>query len=586
MEKIYFYKNLKEQCYNHYTSLENNVQNYLGKWQTLSDFISPDMGVFDLTEGEEGQRKDIYIRDNTATVVMRTFGASVQSSVTNAALPWFAFTHRDNEIVENFSKDLFDMATIMRRVYAGSNYYSTREEHYRQFGLFSNSAIYVERDDKTVFHTYLMPIGAFRWANDDKGRIGVFSRPMQMTVRKIIDKFVKKDGTEKDAWDWHKVSQQIREDFERGTNGLDTKHDIYHLIIKNKYLNARFSKLTPFSKPYLSLYFETGSMKGRGLDFSSDADVNDGKFLSIEGYSYFPVWGLRWNQNGRNEYGSGGPGDVVLGDVKSLQKAAYDLSLGLDYMVSPTWQLPFSMKQHNSNMAPGDKVYSQESGKDNGAKQISNVKLDYMPLTEYVRTLQQRIKDGGYYDLLMLQQLQEKAGATATEANIWSNKEPFLFGPVQQKIEIDDLVPSIDIVTQFADEAGLFDHISEELRGEVLDTEFVSTMKRKQKGVALGELQNFSNYLLNIMSVFPEARNAINIHEFIKNVSEKTGIDPEIVRSKFEYDTLSAQQQQQAQQQQEAELGEKMSKSAKNLSGASMEGDTALTKLLGANTND
>ena len=59
-------------------------------------------------------------------------------------------------------------------------------------------------------------------------------------------------------------------------------------------------------------------------------------------------------------------------------------------------------------------------------------------------------------------------------------------------------------------------------------------MKRKQKGVALGELQNFSNYLLNIMSVFPEARNAINIHEFIKNVSEKTGIDPEIVRSKFE----------------------------------------------------
>ena len=154
-----------------------------------------------------------------------------------------------------------------------------------------------------------------------------------------------------------------------------------------------------------------------------------------------------------------------VGDVKSLQKAAYDLSLGLDYMVSPTWQLPFSMKQHNSNMAPGSKVYSQESGKDNGAKQISNVKLDYMPLTEYVRTLQQRIKDGGYYDLLMLQQLQEKAGATATEANIWSNKEPFLFGPVQQKIEIDDLVPSIDIVTQFADEAGLFDHISGELRG-------------------------------------------------------------------------------------------------------------------------
>ena len=582
-----FYRELKKQCFGHYLSLENNVQNYMSKWRTLSDFISPYMGVFDLTEEEAGKRRDIHIRDSTATVVMRTFGASVQSSVTNPALPWFSYTHKDDSFVENYKKEMFDMANIMRRVYSGSNYYSTREENYRQFGLFSNSCTYIERDEKNIFHTYLIPVGSFRWANDSKNRIAVFARPMKMSVINIVEKFVMKDGVGKEDWDWHKVSDDIRQNFESENSDLDTKYDIYHLIVKNKYLSMGASKLSPFSKEYLSIYFESGAMKGRGgNDFNSNNDVNDGKFLSIKGYDYFPVLGLRWNQNGVNEYGSGGPGDIIIGDVKSLQKAAYDLSLGLDYMVKPVWQLPFSMKQNNASMSPGEKIYSMESGKDAGARQVSNVNLDYMPLSEFIRALQQRIKDGGYHDLLMLKQLQEKAGATATEANIWSNKEPLLFGPIQQKIETDDLRPGLDLVTQFADEAGLFDDLPNDMRGENFGVRFEGVMHRKQKGVALGELNNFSNYISNILAIFPEARNAINIHEFIKNVSEKTGIDPEIVNSKIQYDLLQAQQQKQAQQQQEAEMSEKMSKSAKNLSGASMEGDTALTKLLGANANE
>ena len=547
-------------------ALETERSSWMSNWQDINRVLLPRTGQFNSTDANRGDRRNEDILDNTATMAIGTLAAGMQSGMTSPARPWLKLETADTDLmnVKAVSLWLDQVTQKLRTVFSRSNTYRALHGMYAELSAYGTAPAVVLPDFQDVIRFYPMTVGEYCLSTDDRGVVNTMSRKLQMTVDQIVRRYVMKGGRE----DWTVVSPTIKNMWDR--HNVDAWIPVAHLIQPRKDRDTR--RLDARNMPFESIMLETGG--------------NDDMLLSESGYRRFPVVAMRWFTRGQDIYGSNCPGMVALGDILQLQQQQLRKGQAIDYMVKPPLQVPTSLKNNDdSDFLPGGVTYVDTVGPGNAVRSAFDVNLRLDHLLGDLQDVRARINSAFYADLfLFLSNMQGLKGQmTAREVAEIHEEKLLMLGPVVENIETDGLAPVVDITFDACMEAGILPPPPPELAGGMdLNIEFIGLLSQAQRAVSMAGVDRIIGATASIAAAKqdPSVWDKIDTDAVIDKAAAYVGVDPEVIRGDDEVAAIRegrAKQMAAAQAQADAAAA---AATAKDLAGADMSTDNALTNVV------
>ena len=547
--------------------LENERASFLSHWRDLGDHILPRRPRFTTSENNRGERKNQKIIDATATMAARTLRSGMMSGVTSPARPWFRLSIPDPQFMESGPvKDwLHTVTERMSAVFIKSNLYNVLPTVYGDMGVFGTAAMMVEEDFDEVMRFYVFPIGSYAIAVNDKLKVDMFYREFRMTARQVVARFGKRDRSGNIIWD--NISNTVRSQYESGHG--EAWVDVCHMIRPNDDFDD--SKVESKHKKFSSCYYEKGASKLAG---------DEDKVLRESGYDYFPVLCPRWEVTGEDVYGTECPGMIALGDIRALQLMQKKKAQAIEKMVNPPMVAPTSMANKKISLLPGDVSFSDAREGTGGIRPAHEINPRVNELVMDIQEYQMRIKRVFYEDLFLMLSNTDRREITAREVDVRQEEKLLALGPVLEQLNQDLLDPLIDIAFTLMDRQGLIPEPPQDIQGKSLRVEYISIMAQAQKLAGIASIERFAGFAQGIAAVNPEALDKIDTDQILDVYGDRLSLQPGIVRSD---DKVAEIRQSRAQAQQAAQVAATVQQGAaamRDLSGADMEGDNALTRLI------
>lgn len=561
--------------------LENERSSFVSHWRDLNDYILPRRARFFTQDVNRGDRRNQKIIDSTATLAARTLRSGMMGGVTSPARPWFRLTTPDSEMAEfgPVKEWLHVVGQRMADVFLRSNIYNSLPIVYGDMGVFGTAAMLLEEDFEDVIRTYPFAVGSYMLANDEKLRVRVFYRDFQMTVRQLVMKFGEYDEKTGRPM-WEKFSSRVKELWNKGH--YEEWIEVCHVIQPNQEYNPKY--LASKYKKFSSCYFEKGFV-GKT---SYNTNFED-RFLRESGYDYFPVLAPRWEVNGEDVYGTDCPGMTALGDIKQLQVEQKRKAQGIEKGINPAMVGPTSLKTAKATILPGDITFIDEREGQKGFRAAHEVNLDLQHLLLDIQSVQNIIKKSFFEDLFLMLSTSDRREITAREIEERHEEKLLALGPVLEQLNQDLLDPLIANTFQimvrqsdFRNGTGPIPRPPDELMGSDLKVEYISVMAQAQKLVGISSIERFAGFVGNIAerTQDPSVLDKIDLDQLIDEHGNATGVPPRIIRSDEAVAEIRAQRAKQQQVAQQMAAIEQGAKAAKNLSGADMESDNALTRMV------
>lgn len=552
-------------------------------WRDLGDFYYPTRIRFSLSEGNRGDRRNQKIIDSTGTIAADTLSAGMMAGITSPARPWFGLTTPDPRMAEIGAVEewLELVGDRMNSVFLRSNLYNILPVMYGDMGVFGTGAILVEEDFEQVLRLYSIPVGTFCIANDSRMRVRVFYREIRMTVRQVVEKFGKLDPNSKKI-DWSNMSSRIKECWENGNK--EEWVEICHYIGPNDDYDSK----SPLSrnKKFASCYFEKGVSKSTGRNANYLSGRESDMFLRESGYDYFPVLCPRWKLTGDDVYATWCPGMAAIGDVKQLQHGEKKALKAIDQQVEPALYAPTEMRNEVVSGIPGSISYGDDSNGRHGVRRLFELNFDHTGLEAKQQQVRQRINRVFFADLFLMLANAEDITRTATEIAERKEEKLLAIGPVLEQLNQDVLDPLIDITfllmgRQSANRPeGLLPPPPEELQGVDLRVDYKSIMANAQKIIGISSIERFTNYAVNLATVFPEIKEKLAPEEWIEQHAAATGVSTKMIRTSEEFEKRKAAIAQSEQATRSAAMMKEGAGAARDLASADLSGDNALTRIL------
>lgn len=557
--------------------LRNERTSFRNYWRELSDYILPRRGRFFVSDVNDGQNKRSMIIDATASMAARTLSSGMMTGVTSPARQWFKLTTSEEDLneqpdVKTYLKDVGDK---IRMTFLKSNLYNVLPTLYADLGTFGTGCIFMEEDFESTVNFISFPIGSFMIANDKRGKVSVFFREFQMTVRQIVDKFGRTNPNDPTFIDWSNISDAVKNQYMKHQH--ETQVDICHFILPNEQYSP--NKMESKFKRYQSLYYEKGISSTNNS--SSYAMSYPDKFLSEKGYDFFPVMAVRWEVAGEDTYGTNCPGMVSLGDVKQLQLAEKRIAAALDQKVKPSMVGPTSLKNAKASILPGDITYLDEREGTRGFRRLFEIDFDIRELEGKQEQVRIRISKAFYEDLFLMLANTNRRQITAREVEERHEEKLLALGPVLERINQDLLDPLIENTFAIMDKQGLLPEPPDSLAGREYTIEYVSVMAQAQKLAGIGNIERMAGFVAQVASLDPSVINKFDIEEAIEVYGDLVGVDPNLIKSKEEVEAIKAEQAAQQAQMQQMAAASEMVNAGKALSETKMDEDTALAQLIG-----
>jgi hypothetical protein len=552
---------------------------FMTTWRTLGEYITPFRPRFTITDVNQGHRRTNNILDCTATEAAETLQAGLMSGVTSPSRKWFRLTTADPQLAEvgAVKKWLHSTTERMFAIYARSNFYEVVKNLYLDLGVFGTAGMLMLEDfTGDVIHCEQLPIGSFAISTNEKGRVDTCYREFTMTVRQLISKYGY-DGMgprrEQDIV-WERFSQHVKSLWDQGNK--EARIDVCHIIRPNPQYDEK--RLGSKYKRYASTYWEKGGYGG-GNEPQPDSDV----FLRESGYDHFPGLFPRWSVTGEDTYATNCPGIKVLGDVKGLQVLTKKLGKAVDKQVDPPMVGPPQFRRVPISLLPGGMTVATERDGQKGLRPIHEVSIDISGVMELISAHQKRIKPGFREDVILMISSDERLQrATAEEIHESRSEKMIMVGPVIEQLNPDLLDPANDICFRHALEQGEFEEPPEEIKGALLKIEYVSAMAWAQR---LNNLSGMERWMGGVIKMagetqMPELFDKANFDAYLEEHGDILGVSPKIVRSQDEVEVIRQGRAKAAQAQQEMEMIQAGAGVAKDLSGAQLDGNNALSQIV------
>lgn len=546
------------------------------QWKQLGCYMRPQRVRLSITEGNKGHKRNQMIIDSTASLAARTLSAGMMSGITSPARPWFKLSVPNKQLAE-FGPVKIWLQTVTERMlslFLKSNLYNVLPVLYSDIGVFGTSAVFMEEDFETVARFYSFPIGSYMLGTDDKGRVRIFIREFRFTVRQVVEKFasLNEDG----GRDFSNISEHVKILWDK-----DCKEewiDIVHAVVPNDDFDP--DKIESKFKRYLSVYYERGTDTKNERNHLTDNDKS--KFLSEKGYNHFPVLAPRWETSGEDVYGTDCPGILELGDVKALQTLQKRMAQAIEKLVNPAMTGSSALRNNKPSILPGDITYEDVREGQKGFRPVHEVDPRVQEVLLLIQDHQKRIDAGFFKDLFLMISQSDRREITATEIDARQEEKLFALGPVLEQLNEDLLDPLIDNMFNFANEQGMFPEPPEELQGAALKVEYVSVAAQAQKLVGLGSLERFMRFTGEVSQLTGDPTNwdKVDVEQAIDVYADRLGVDVTIVRPDEEVDEIKQGRAEQQAQAQRMEAIAGAADTAKTLSEADLEKDSALKQML------
>lgn len=542
----------REKLYTRWGQLKSERASWWAHWKEISDYLLPRSGRFFIQDRDKGWRRHNNIYDSTGTRALRVLAAGMMSGMTSPARPWFRLTTNNPDLDQNGNVKVWlsQVQRLMLDIFQKSNTYRALHSMYEELGAFGTAASIVLPDFDNVIHHYPLTCGEYCIATDYQGNVNTLYREFQKTVHELVTEF----GIDN-------VSPAVKSMYEAGS--LDQWVTIVHAIEPRTDRDP--SKKDSKNMPFRSCYFELNGEKG--------------KYLREGGFKRFPALAPRWATAGGDIYGNS-PGMEALGDIKQLQHEQLRKAQGIDFKTKPPLQVPTSMKNRDIETLPGGISFVDVATGSQGIKTAFEVNIDLSHLLQDIQDVRQRIQGSFYADLFLMLANNTESRMTATEVAERHEEKLLMLGPVLERLQNELLDPLIEMTFDYMVEAGIVPPAPDELQGMDLNVEFVSMLAQAQRAVGTNSIDRFVSSMGLVAQAKPEVLDKLDADKWADHYADMLGVDPELVIPSDEVAKIRQARAQQQAQAAQMQAIEQAAGAAKNLAGADMGGNNALTNVI------
>lgn len=542
-------------------ALKSERSSFIPTWRELSDYHLAHRGRFLTSDRNKGHKRNTRQYNNTSKMASRTLASGMMAGITSPARPWFKLGAPDPKLndVTAVKEWLFEVQTIMYRVFSQSNAYISLHTLYSELGVFGTGAMGIYEDYDNVIRCKPYSVGSYCLGMNGRNEVDTFYREYEKTIGECVKLF-----------GFDNCSQYIQEQWRRGNT--EAWVGLVHAVEPNDDRDM----MSPMArdKAFRSVYYERGNGTQKG--------GNNGQILMRSGFDEFAVLSPRWDVTGEDIYATDSPGMTCLGDTKALQLGEKRAYQAVDKMANPPLQGDATLKTKvaNGNSLKPDEIIWHD-GQSTGLTSIyGNYRPDLNAIELKNQQAEMRIKKSFYEDLFLMLASSDRRQITAREVAEKQEEKLLMLGPVLERLHNELLDPLINRTFNILQKAGVLPPPPPELNGVELGVEYISILAQAQRMVAVGGIERLTDYTMNMSQVWPEARHKVNPGQMVDDYAEAMGVNPNMVRGDDDVQKILQQEQQAAQAAQMQESAAQVAQTAKTASEANTSGENGLNRLL------
>ena len=465
-----------------YHQLETQRKTQDDTMQQIERFVVPFRGEFfrDMHSEHEVNWRRRFIYDSTAIQACQTLAASIQGSLTSAAIKWFILRFRSEELNEDHESKVWlqDTEDRLYQALQESNFDMESSEFYLDLCSFG-TGILTEEEIMDRGGNYIgidfssAPIRDCYFEHDHEGNVMRFYRLFQWTALQIYDKFGE-EGMPKEIYDLLDVNADV-----------DRKWDIIFCIYNrlDKWDADTTKMLAPKERPY-------------GFKWVGDAD---GEIYGEEGgYFEMPSFAARWRKVNGSRWGHS-PATVALSDILTLNELVEASLEAVGKVVDPATIV--TERGLLSDLDLGRGGLTVVRALDQIAPFESRTRFDVADMR--IDRLQSSINQAFFVDQL---ELKESPAMTATEVQVRYELIQRLLGPTLGRLEADYLDPLIKRTFNILHRNGQLADMPPmvvEMEGQY-EIEYTGPLPRAQKQEVATSVLNWMGVVGQLAEIFPE----------------------------------------------------------------------------------
>lgn len=525
-------------------------------WKEIEEYVYPFRSRYLQDDVNKAPRLNTEIINSEAYLCIRTLQAGIMAGATSPSRPWFSLGTADPDLNKYLpAKRYFaEVEEVLRNMFARSNIYQMFHTQYGVLAAHGTAISFLEEDHRSYLRGYNLPTGQACLATGPDMRVDTIYRSVSMTVLQLVRRF-----------GYDRCSKHTRRAYDRGD--YDTWVELLHVVEpRNEAVPGRFGAK---GMPWRSVWLEV------------KADEDDG-ILHEGGYRNFPVIAPRWETVGEDVYGIS-PAMGILGDARALQVLEKDKGKLVYKTVEPPMQGPSSLMHRHPSLKPGDftPVDIGASGLKYEPAQIVDARslevLEQLVIAQHV----DRIRRGLFYNLWMMAASIDRERVTAREVVEKAEEKNIQLGPMMDRLESEQHNPVIAIGLDVAQRSGLLPEPPPELRGQLVQVEYQSIFAEAAKLMGASAIERSTAFVGTIATIDPSVVDNMDWDRTVREYNDALGAPPALLRDGPEIQQIRQQRAQMQQMQMQAEQMAMAAKSAKDLAGADLSGDNALSQLAG-----
>ncbi len=482
--------------------------------QQIERFVVPFRGEFfrDMGSEHEVNWRRRFIYDSTAIQACQTLAASIQGSLTSAAIKWFVLRFQDEKLNEDHEAKVW-LQDTENRVYSAlqeSNFDMESSEFYLDLCSFG-TGILTEEEIVDASGRYKgidfssAPIRDCYFEHDFKGNVMRFYRLYQWTALQIYDKF-----------DQGGMPSEIYELLDKNSD-VDRKWSIIFCI---------YNRLDKANADTTNMLAPTERPNGFKWVMQDDATT-----LGEEGgYYEMPSFAARWRKVNGSRWGHS-PATVALSDIMTLNELVEAVLESVGKVVDPATITTERGLLSDLDLGRGGLTVVRSL--DEIKPYESRARFDVSALE--IERLQDSINKAFFVDQL---ELKQSPAMTATEVQVRYELIQRLLGPTLGRLEADYLDPLIKRTFHILHrnkQLAPMPEIVKEREGQY-DIEYTGPLPRAQRQEVATSVLNWLGIVGQLAETFPQMMDNVDEDAVVIGLADMSSVpakfrrDPKVVK--------------------------------------------------------
>ena len=539
---------------------------------TIADYFLPRRYKWLITPNQMARGAPInqHILDSEGCLQARNLAAGLVSGKSSPNSKWFKFlvNRIDSTGTTPVSLWLSEVERILYLVLSESNFYNAIGVWYFDLVIFGTATMLVYEDHDNVINCINPCLGEYYVDIDGRYFPTVLYREFTMTVDACVSEF-----------GYENCSAPIQALYDDLSGANRTRELIVaHSIEPNDDSNSSRFGFNPKWK-FREAYWEWG-----GSTSPQGGATSPPGFLRRSGFYENPAITGRWDIVSNDPYGRS-PGMDALPDQKQVQLETRRKAQAIDKMVNPPLVADVQLKNQPANLTPGGITYVSgfaAAGRP-GFASVYDTKFPVQEITADIEAVKQRMSRTFYNDILKTaSQYETRSNVTAVEWDLRKSESMVMLGPALDRIDYEGLSKFLSRVFAIAHRAGILPPAPAEIQGMPMNVQYISVLSQAQQATQAAGIERIFQIVGGLVGVKPEIMDNIDTDFAVEEYSTLLGNNPKLIRSADALAQIRQANAQAAQQAQQADIAQKLSAGAKNLSGTDVGGgQNALQAMLG-----